>query len=175
MSDTAQQLTDAAIELAHENGLASVSLADVCGVVDIPPGSFARIAGLSFTDFLLELLDAGHIGPPVPCTKARVEPRIMWAHVLNVAVDMAQFCGYQNVRQFKLAERSGTSKQVVSTLIPEGATLPDEIMRAAVAAGAVDVVAQGLAANDPIALDAPEALRRRAVRAVGVRARGRDV
>lgn len=79
------------------------------------------------------------------------------------ALRLAEANGYQSVTRVQIAEDQGCSRGLVLHYFGETIALRDGIMRHAIAAGNLTVLAQGLAVSDPIALRAPKALKRQAL------------
>lgn len=85
------------------------------------------------------------------------------ADLLQAALLYASDVGYRSVTREALAERCNVSAGTISRYFGSMDQLRTSIMRAAVAKGVVEIVAQGLAAGDPLACAAPQELKTAAV------------
>lgn len=83
--------------------------------------------------------------------------------VLDAAIALAERTGMQAVTRPRVAAESGLSVGTVSNAFGTMDALRDAVLSAAVERELVAIVAQGLAARHPIALNAPPALRQRAL------------
>lgn len=81
------------------------------------------------------------------------------AALLDAALALAAASDYRSVTRAAVAERAGVSPGTVSNWAGDMGGLRAKVMHAAVERGALDVIAQGLAARDPIALGASVELR----------------
>ncbi len=81
--------------------------------------------------------------------------------ILAAAVPLAERIGFANITRTNLAEAAGVSPALVSARLGTMKQAYRDIMRAAVKAGCVRVVAQGIAAREPAALRAPQELKDR--------------
>lgn len=95
-------------------------------------------------------------------TRTRLQPEERRAAILAAAMRLAREQGYTNVRRDAVAVEADVSAGLVTTYFSTMAKLRRAIMRAAVAQGVVEIVAQGLAAGDKHAQGADEALKRKA-------------
>jgi hypothetical protein len=154
-----QAIRDAAIKQIQQRGFINVALEGLCDAAGVPPGSFGHLTGKSFTRYMLELMHEGHYGPPRPVTKSRTDPTLLRAHVLTIALSLAEDVTYTELLRGVVASRAGVHPATVYRMFPSCRHMDAAVMDAAVARGNVRVLAQGLAARDPVALRAPVALR----------------
>ena len=83
--------------------------------------------------------------------------------MIAAALDLAAEEGYQRVNSSGIAERLGVSSGLVRQYMGSMTQLKRDIMRHAIQREHVAVLAQGLAARDPHAIKAPDALKQRAL------------
>jgi len=81
------------------------------------------------------------------------------AQILAEAVRQARFVGYQNIRRENVAKALGLSVGMVNHTFTTMALLKRAVMGAAIAQRIPEIVAQGLAAKDPRAMNAPDDLK----------------
>jgi AcrR family transcriptional regulator len=79
--------------------------------------------------------------------------------ILDAALALARKGNYMNITRDRIALQAGVSPGTVSGYFGTMPNLRRDIMRAAIRAGAVEVVAQGLANRDKQALKAPAELK----------------
>lgn len=89
----------------------------------------------------------------------RLPPEARGALLLNVALREARKCGLANLTRDRIAAAAGVSAGLVSHRLGTMVNIRRDVMRHAVAAKDLRVVAEGLATRNPIALKAPEELR----------------
>lgn len=96
-------------------------------------------------------------------TKAlRLEPKARTRQLTEAALALAEAHGYRQVTRDQIAARAGVSPALVSLHLGTMESVRRAIIRAAIHAGNARVVAQGLAANDPHAREAPDELKQAA-------------
>ena len=162
MTDRRTALLRSATTLARDHGLYNITRADIARHAGVPAGSF-RLVG-SMDEIRAAIVDADpSLGPLVD--DARVQERD--ALILNAAVGLAEAVGYHRVTRRLLAKATGYAPATISKYgggcTPVMAHIAGDIMKRAVAGSIVTLVAQGLVRSDPIALAAPDDLKRRAV------------
>lgn len=91
------------------------------------------------------------------------------AELLDAALHLAESLGFHRVTRDALAAHCSVSAGTVSRYFGSAADMRAAIMRTAVTRGIVALVAQGLAANDPQACGAPQALKQQALEYLGNR------
>lgn len=91
------------------------------------------------------------------------------ADLLHTALQYAITVGYRNVTREALASCCQVSAGTISRYFGPMDELRARLMRAAVARGVVDIVAQGLAAGDPLACAAPQELKAAAIAQLATR------
>lgn len=97
----------------------------------------------------------------------RLEPNERKRSILHAAVTMARTHGWLNMTREHVARQAGVSVGLVSRYLGTMPRVRQHVMREAIRLEHAEIVAQGLAINDAIALKAPDALRRAAGRLVG--------
>ena len=85
------------------------------------------------------------------------------AAILAAAVDMAKAEGYQWITRDAVAERAKVGAGSVNVAFGRMVELKRAVLTHAVQAEIVEIVAQGLADQHPIAKDAPPDLKRKAL------------
>lgn len=96
-------------------------------------------------------------------TNKRTPTKVRKEEILVAALDIAKVSGLAAVSGKKIAAALGVGRTGVMYHIISMHELRCDVMRQAIEAEELSVIAQGLAAGDPIAQEAPEDLRRRAV------------
>lgn len=92
--------------------------------------------------------------------------RLRRQKVLDAALTLAEADGYSHITRAAVADMAGLSRASVSLTFAGMGGLRREVMSAAVSRGLVKIIAQGLAAGDPIALAAPHSLKQQAAEAL---------
>ena len=95
--------------------------------------------------------------------KKRVPTKVHKERILAAALDIAKTSGLAAVSGKKIAAALGVGRTNVTYHIVSMHELRCDVMRQAIETEELTIIAQGLATGDPIAQEAPEALRRRAV------------
>jgi len=90
-------------------------------------------------------------------------PKASHEAILDAAMHFAALDGYNNLRRDPIALRAGVANGSVTNLAGNMQGLQDQVMRRAVATEHLGIVAQGLAHGDPIAQQAPDELKRKAL------------
>ena len=93
----------------------------------------------------------------------RQDPKTRKAAILMHAVALSREVGYTHITRREVSERAKVAENLVTYYFKSMERLKREIMRAAVCLEHHDIVLQGLAAKDHIALNAPAELRAKAV------------
>lgn len=83
--------------------------------------------------------------------------------ILTAALAIAETVGYQNITREAIAERVGVSHSLVNLYFVVMAELKSAVIREAVRVRNYPVIAQGLVAKEPAAVDAAPILKRRAL------------
>ena len=86
--------------------------------------------------------------------------------ILNAGLHLARKHGYQNVTREQIADRLGMKSSVLHHYFGTMTKYRRALVRCAITRNDVTVLGQALAAGDRHAKRAPEALRRRAARAI---------
>ena len=93
----------------------------------------------------------------------RLAPEIRRDQLLSVALTLAAESHYQRITRDDIAARAGVAPTLISRYFGTMPQLRRDIMRAAVRARNLAIIAQGLAVRDPHAQKAPGDLQREAV------------
>lgn len=158
------EIKQIAADLARSEGLIHLTREKVAKAAGIPDGSFIARAGCTFTQILTELHDEG-IGVGVEFNGSRARsshPDLRRALLVNAALDEAREVGYQRVTRASVATRADCAPSLVSHYFGPSANLEQVIMSAAIIEGDFEILAQGLAANDLLARNAPKELKEQA-------------
>jgi AcrR family transcriptional regulator len=83
--------------------------------------------------------------------------------ILDAAFTLAVECGYRALRRDNIAERAGVAGGTVNLHYATMENLKAAIMRRAIDAEQLDILAAGMAEGDPVAMKAPKPLRVRAL------------
>jgi len=94
--------------------------------------------------------------------RQRLTPEDRSSSILAAAVKLALRSGYQSLTRDNVADAAGTSVGLIYKYFAGMDALRDAVMAEAVANRHVSIIAQGLAAGNPIAVRAPGELRREA-------------
>jgi len=146
-----------AIKLIKKNGLINLSRESLCEAAGIPDGSFPHVMGCTFSDLVDEFRD--DCIPRGVVTKSRANPVLRKEQILAVAVDVARKVGCHGVTRDEVAHRAGVSMGLVSKYFGTMNQLRRAIMRAAIQQEIPEIIAKGLANNDPHAKKAPVELK----------------
>lgn len=95
--------------------------------------------------------------------RTRLDPKVRTNQLLDSAIDLAQKRGYEKLTRDGLAAHAGVSQGLVGVHFGTMTQLRRAVVRRAIRDRLLDILAQALAANDPVAKKAPEELRRAAV------------
>ena len=150
--------------MVEEAGLINLSRSDLCERAGIPDGSFLHVMGCSFADFTEELKAEGIDETPFPVKKRRANPQLRKEHILSAAISLSKEIGYQRITRDAIAERAGVSVGLVSSYFGTMTQLKSDVMRRAVKQQILEIIAQGLAAQDDHARKAPKGLKDQAVK-----------
>lgn len=83
--------------------------------------------------------------------------------VIDAAIECAKESGYRHITREAVAARACVAPATVFNAFGTMLDLKGRVMRVAVERGLVELVAQGIADGSPIALGAPEELKRAAL------------
>lgn len=83
-------------------------------------------------------------------------------YILDHALIVAQSKGYQNMTKDDIAHQAWRSQSLVSYHLGSMERIREAVMYEAVRVGCAQVVAQGLAMRDPIAMAAPDVVKQAA-------------
>jgi len=158
-----QKVKAAAAAMVREAGLINLTRRDLCDRAGVPDGSFQRVMGVTFTEFVAEL-SAMKLEPLTlhAAANTRANPVLRKEYILAAAVDVARVQGYHKLTRERVAEAAGVSPGLVSHHFSTMQKLRGDVMRHAVKTGILEIVAQGLAMRDDHARRAPMELKQRA-------------
>lgn len=94
----------------------------------------------------------------------RKSPEARKEELLLAAIEVSKEKGYRHIVRSEVAERAGVSTGLIQYYFGSIADLRSQIMHAAVDRGVPEIVFQGLAVSDTIALNAPIELRAAALK-----------
>jgi len=161
-----QHVKQLAIDMANANGLINLTRFDLCKRAGIPEGSFPHVMGCTFTEFVSqlkpEIVNSGNHA----VSKRRANPELRKEYILNAALIVAKTKGYNKLTKPAIAENAGTSVSLVGYYFPTMPQLKRAVMRAAIAQGIIEIIANGLANKDQHALKAPKALKTQAAQLI---------
>lgn len=83
--------------------------------------------------------------------------------ILNAAIELAQEDSFQWITRDAVAERAGVSPGTVNNAYGTIADLKRAVLRAAVERRILSIIAEALGVKHPIAMEAPEDLRKEAL------------
>lgn len=99
-------------------------------------------------------------------TPSRKYRQVTRGEILAAAVVLCELHGIYSLKRDDVADKANCAQGSVNAHFGTIEGLRREVMRHAVTVGNLNIVAQGLAINDGIALTAPEKLRRAAAKAL---------
>lgn len=155
-------VTNTALDMVYENGLINLSRRELCDRAGIPDGSFPHIMGETFTEFVSRIKKVAVEENNFPVVKTRTNPELRREQILNVAVEMADKDGYNNITRDAIAETAGVSMGLVTRYFGTMKQLRRDIIRVAIKREIPNIIAQGLANGDPHARKAPKNLKSQA-------------
>lgn len=150
-----QLIETAACELAEEQGALNITRAQVCARAGVPDGAFSALMEETFAD-LVKRLDLPN---DVPVTRKRIDPEFRQGNILDIAIRLAKTKGYNQITRDDVAAAANVSPALVTHYFTTIGRLRRAVLREAVNRGVLEIVAQGLACEDPIAVGAPRELR----------------
>jgi len=99
----------------------------------------------------------------------RLKPNDRKILILDAAVSLSkQGRGYIDLSRSNVAKAAGVSPGLVCKYFPAMKDLKKAVMKTAIEQELLPVIAQGLAVSDPIARNAPQEIRTKAIIALGV-------
>ena len=162
-----EQIRTEARRLVKQEGLINLTRERLAAAVGIPDGSFPHVAGISFTNLVEELRNDPILMNEQPdlimVDKSRTSPLLRHTHILDAALEKARVVGYDRLTRAAVAEVAGVSEALVSHYFGSMDELRAVIMAEAVKRGIVEIVAQGLAAGNPVARSASEEVKQAAL------------
>ena len=151
------------LPLIEEQGLINLTRDSVSEAAGFPSMSFLNVTGMNFSDFVEKLGEEGHIGPAVPTTRHRTDPKLRRMQLLRTAVAVSERDGYLNITRQLVAEEAGVSMGLVSSYFGSMPNLRSLVMDYAIRNEIIVVIAQGLGNKNEAARNAPAALKARAI------------
>lgn len=95
--------------------------------------------------------------------RTRLLPKQRKDQILQIAINLAEEIGYQNITRDVIAQRAGVAQSLITHYFKTMKNLRKIIMREAVASNTNSIIAQGLVAKDPIALQITDANKQKAL------------
>lgn len=89
----------------------------------------------------------------------RLTPKNRKKQILDTAVSIAMSMGYQKIRRCDIAKQIQISTTLISHYYLSIANLRNEILKAAIERKLFLIIAQGLSAGDPLALNISDELK----------------
>ena len=159
MENKKTRIENAAKELAAEKGAINITRAEVCERADIPDGAFTAIMDESFTELISRLdLPTG-----TTVDRKRAAPELRRKYVLDIAIELAKTKGYSTLTRDDVAKEANVSPGLVSHYFKNIELLRNLVLKTAVKREVLEIIAQGLVKEDPIAVQAPKELKYRAI------------
>lgn len=162
-----KEIKKLALERAKKSGLMNLTHEGLCQAAGIAPGNFQHIMGRSFTEFIEELYH--EIGPQTEFShskRGRLNPNLRKDMLLNVAVSLAEKKPYTSITPALIADKAGVSVSSVIGYYTSVSELQNAIMRAALERKILSIIAVGIAVEHPLALNAPQELRNKALKSL---------
>lgn len=94
---------------------------------------------------------------------ARKKPEVRKAEILESALTVANRDGWINMTRDSVAEHAGVAIGLVNHYYGTMSQLKRAVMRAAITRGEYKILAQGVLAQDPVAIKAPGKMKKEAV------------
>lgn len=91
----------------------------------------------------------------------RQHPEIRRESILDAAITLAKKRGYNRITRDAVAEEAGVSSPLIAAYFPRMSHLRVAIMDTSINRQIVEIIAQGLTINDPMALNINEGLRKK--------------
>lgn len=95
--------------------------------------------------------------------RTRLVPKVRKEQILNATIELAISIGYKNITRLAIANSLNINESLVSHYFGTMKELKTKILRVAIRKEILSIIAQGIVAEDPLALKAPEALKQRAL------------
>ena len=159
---TKKQVKAVAVEMVSRSGLINLSRRELCDRAGIADGSFPHIMGCNFGEFIDELKAETDNNATHVVNKSRTNPELRKEQILSVALNVARVIGYHKMTRPHIADEAGCSVGLVSKYFGTMVKLKRVVMRAAVNQEILEIVAEGLATNDPQAKKASQSLKEKA-------------
>ncbi len=163
---TRNHVKEIATIMVKESGLINLSRRNLCERAGFPDGSWSQIMDRTFVKFIDELKKDGIDTTGHVVNKSRADPALRKKQILGVAVNMAQEIGYLKITRDAIAENAGVSVGLVTRYFGTMIKLRRAIIRAAIAQGIPEIIAQGLANSDAHAKKAPNELKNEAIKLI---------
>lgn len=93
----------------------------------------------------------------------KLQPKERREIILKAAIELARRDGYNKITRDNIAKQAGMANGTVTLYFKTMTQLRRALMRAAIAGEVLEIIAQGLAHNDPHATKAPIELQRKAI------------
>lgn len=167
MSERFSNVKEVAINLARESGLINLTREKLCNAVGMPVGSFPHFMGCNFTDFVASIADeVGESGYGHGADIGRANPNLRKTQILNVAIELSRDIGYQHITRSKVADAARISEGLVTRYFSTMNQLKREVMRTAIKREILEIIAQGLIAQDKYAKKADQQLKEKALQSL---------
>ena len=163
MKDAKERIETTAEAMVKKYGVVNLTMSAVCNKAKVPTGSFVHYMGKSWSEYLLELRVHVEGEGFVTIKRARANTLDRYTQVLNVALNLAKSTGYDKLTIGEVAKGSGVSRTIITNHLGNVDQLRDTVLLAAVRRGIPEIVAQGIANHDMVALSAPKKIKAEAL------------
>lgn len=149
--------------MIEESGLINLSRLELCKAANIPVGSFPHVMGCNFSEFINVLYKEVEQTKIYAVSKTRTHPLLRKDQILNAAVDVAIKNGYNKMIREDIATKADVSMGSVTNYFGTMTKLKRAVIRAAINRNIPEIIAQGIANNDPHVKKAPDELKKKAL------------
>lgn len=158
---TLDNIMEVTRRLIKEVGLINVTCELVCSKAGIPMGSFKRVAGVSFSDFIL---DFDWLKSEVlEVTRKRADADLRKDQILNTAINLAEKSGYNIITRSDVARHAKVSPGLVTHYFGTVEELRYEVIKKAIKSKVLRIIAQALLLKDPLIANISTELKNQAV------------
>ena len=163
-----ERVKEVALAMIEKSGLINLSRFELCKKADIPFGSFPHVMGCTFSEFISGLYKEVKETKVHTVNKTRVLPLLRKDQILNASIDVALNNGYDKMTRCEIALYAGVSVGLITNYFGTMRQLKRAVMRAAIQREIPEIIAQGLANNDPNAQKASDELKAKAVASIAI-------
>ena len=154
-------------QMIEDNGLINLSCSDLCNKSHIPFGSFPHIMGCNFSEFIEQMKNETDENKAFKSNKKRAVSSVLRKdQILNVAIDLSKKYGYQKIKRSDISHHAGVSENLISNYFGTMIKLKRLIIRHAIKNNIIEIIAQGIANNDPHVKKASKELKEKAIKLI---------